>query len=48
MLPHGLPLCISRLRRANILLRSSYVLLSNAELAPSLGKSFEDLGNDVE
>ncbi|CAK9040338.1 Hypothetical protein SCF082_LOCUS23488 [Durusdinium trenchii] len=36
MLPHGLPLCISRLRRANILLRSSYVLLSNAELAPNV------------
>ena len=31
MFPYVLPLCISKLRRVNILMRSCYVLLCNAE-----------------
>eukprot|EP00435_Cladocopium_sp_Y103_P059249 s406_g21.t1 len=36
MFPYVLPLCISKLRRVNILMRSCYVLLCNAEVTPNV------------
>lgn len=36
MFPYVLPLCISKLRRVNVLMRSCYVLLCNAEVTPNV------------
>ncbi|CAJ1364461.1 unnamed protein product [Effrenium voratum] len=44
LVPFGLPLCISPARRANILMRSSYVLLCNGEAMPGV-VNLADLGS---